>query len=84
MVAAAGYHGTEFGIFFRQRHVLTDGICAADFLRAGGCRVAIVESSQERAFALRGDAIGLRYGRGYPERPAAEKLGLRLLRSVDV
>ena len=42
----------------------TDGVGAADFLRAGECRVAVVEGSQERAFALRADAIGLRYGRG--------------------
>ena len=37
---------------------------AADFLRGGGCRFAFVEARQERAFALRAEAIGLRYDRG--------------------
>jgi 4-amino-4-deoxy-L-arabinose transferase-like glycosyltransferase len=64
LVAAAGYHEPSLVFFAGTATRLTDGIGAADFLRAGGCRVAIVESSQERAFALRADAIGLRYGRG--------------------
>ncbi len=41
-----------------------DGTGAADFLLGGGCRYAIVEKSQERAFVHRAEAIGLRYTRG--------------------
>jgi 4-amino-4-deoxy-L-arabinose transferase-like glycosyltransferase len=63
-VAAAGYHEPSLVFLVGTNTHLTDGNGAADFLRAGGCRVAVVESSQERAFALRADAIGLRYGRG--------------------
>jgi len=40
----------------------TDG--AADFLRGGACRFAFVDARQEREFALRAEAIGLRYDRG--------------------
>jgi 4-amino-4-deoxy-L-arabinose transferase-like glycosyltransferase len=62
-VAAAGYHEPSLVFFAGTNTHLTDGNGAADFLRAGGCRVAVVESGQERAFALRADAIGLRYSR---------------------
>ena len=41
--------------------VLTDGSGAADFLGQGSCRFALVEARQERAFAQRAEAIGLRY-----------------------
>jgi 4-amino-4-deoxy-L-arabinose transferase-like glycosyltransferase len=40
------------------------GSTAADFLLAGPCRFAFVESRQERAFVQRADAIGLRYTTG--------------------
>jgi hypothetical protein len=43
---------------------LTDPSGAADFLRQGSCRFAFIEAHQERAFALRAEAIGLRYDRG--------------------
>ncbi len=42
----------------------TDAEGAADFLRQGSCRFAFVDAKQERAFALRAEAIGLRYDRG--------------------
>ena len=42
---------------------LTDASSAADFLRQGGCRFAFVDTHQERAFALRAEAVGLRYKR---------------------
>jgi hypothetical protein len=38
-----------------------EGTGAADFLRGGGCRFAVIESHQERAFVRRADALGLRY-----------------------
>jgi len=64
LVASAGYHEPSLVFFAGSATQLTDGSGAADFLWAGGCRVAIVDSTQERAFALRADAIGLRYARG--------------------
>jgi 4-amino-4-deoxy-L-arabinose transferase-like glycosyltransferase len=39
----------------------TDGPGAADFLRGGPCRFAVVDSRSERAFAQRAESIGLRY-----------------------
>jgi 4-amino-4-deoxy-L-arabinose transferase-like glycosyltransferase len=42
----------------------TDAAGAADFLREGSCRFAFIDARQERAFALRADAIGLRYDPG--------------------
>jgi len=36
---------------------------AADFLRLGGCRIAFVESREERAFADRAAVLGLNYSR---------------------
>ena len=43
---------------------LTDGAGAADLLREGYCRFALVEARQERAFVQRAEAIGLRYAPG--------------------
>jgi len=43
---------------------LTDIYGAAEFLRGGECRFAFVEAHQERAFAQRAEAIGLRYSAG--------------------
>jgi hypothetical protein len=40
---------------------LTDGAGAADFLGQGSCRFALVELRSERQFAMRAEAIGLRY-----------------------
>ena len=42
----------------------TTGSGAADFLATNGCRFALVEKSQERAFLTRVDALGLRYALG--------------------
>jgi len=46
----------------KTRFTDTDG--AADFLRGGACRFAFIDAPQEREFALRAEAIGLRYTRG--------------------
>jgi 4-amino-4-deoxy-L-arabinose transferase-like glycosyltransferase len=43
---------------------LTDASGAADFLHEGACRFAFIDGRQERNFALRAEAIGLRYDRG--------------------
>ncbi|HET7913023.1 MAG TPA: glycosyltransferase family 39 protein [Pseudolabrys sp.] len=39
----------------------TDGAGAADFLRGGSCRFAVVDPRSERAFAQRAESIGLHY-----------------------
>jgi 4-amino-4-deoxy-L-arabinose transferase-like glycosyltransferase len=64
-VATAGYH--EDSLVFLTgtglRH--TTGIGAAEFLKEGGCRFAFIESRQERAFAQRAEALGVRYNRAF-------------------
>jgi 4-amino-4-deoxy-L-arabinose transferase-like glycosyltransferase len=42
---------------------LVRGAAAADFLAPGGCRVALVDSREEQAFARRAAEIGLNYTR---------------------
>jgi hypothetical protein len=64
LVAAAGYQEPSLIFLVGTDTLNTDGAGAADFLYPGGCRVAVVERSQERAFAQRADVIGLRYTRG--------------------
>jgi 4-amino-4-deoxy-L-arabinose transferase-like glycosyltransferase len=63
-VATAGYHEPSlvFLVGTDLRH--TDGAGAAEFLSAGSCRFAFVESHEERSFEQRAEAIGLRYGAG--------------------
>jgi len=39
----------------------TDGAGAAEFLRGGPCRFALVDTRSERSFVQRADAVGLRY-----------------------
>jgi 4-amino-4-deoxy-L-arabinose transferase-like glycosyltransferase len=62
--AAAGYHEPSLVFLFGTATLLTDGQGAADFLREGGCRFALVEKRQERSFTGRAEAIGLRYAAG--------------------
>ena len=62
--AAAGYHEPSVVFLFGTGTVLTDGSGAADFLAEGPCRFALVETRQERGFARRAEAIGLRYAPG--------------------
>jgi 4-amino-4-deoxy-L-arabinose transferase-like glycosyltransferase len=59
--AAAGFHEPSLVFMTGTSTFLTDGAGAADFLRPGGCRFALVEARAERAFALRAEALGLRY-----------------------
>jgi len=59
--AAAGFHEPSLVFMTGTSTLLTDGSGAADFLSHGSCRFALVESRSERAFALRAEAIGLRY-----------------------
>jgi 4-amino-4-deoxy-L-arabinose transferase-like glycosyltransferase len=59
--AAVGYQEPSLVFMTGTSTVLTDGSGAADFLGQGSCRFALVEARQERAFAQRAEAIGLRY-----------------------
>jgi 4-amino-4-deoxy-L-arabinose transferase-like glycosyltransferase len=61
VVAAAGYHEPSLVFLVGTRVRLVDGAAAAEILRQGECRVAIIESRQERAFAQRAERNGLRY-----------------------
>lgn len=62
--AAAGYHEPSLVFLLGTATRLTDGAGAADFLREGACRFALIEVRQERAFVQRAEAIGLRYAPG--------------------
>ena len=68
LAASAGYEEPSLVFLAGTKTHLTDAAGAADFLRHGGCRFAFVEARQERAFALRAEAIGLRYDRGRASR----------------
>jgi len=60
-VASAGYHEPSLVFLVGTRTRLVDGATAAEILRGGDCRVAIIESRHERAFAQRAERNGLRY-----------------------
>ncbi len=64
VVAAAGFHEPSLVFLIGTRTRLVDGPTAAEILKQGGCRFAVIESRQERAFAQRAQLIGLRYSRG--------------------
>jgi 4-amino-4-deoxy-L-arabinose transferase-like glycosyltransferase len=64
LAASAGYEEPSLVFLAGTKTHLTDAAGAADFLLPGGCRFAFVEARQQRAFALRAEAIGLRYNRG--------------------
>jgi 4-amino-4-deoxy-L-arabinose transferase-like glycosyltransferase len=63
-VVAAGYYEPSLVFLVGTNTQNADGAGAADFLRGGGCRYAVVEKSQERTFVSRAENIGLRYSRG--------------------
>jgi len=64
LAASAGYEEPSLVFLAGTKTHLTDAAGAADFLLGGDCRFAFVETRQQRAFALRAEAIGLRYNRG--------------------
>jgi len=41
-----------------------DTLGAAEFLRGGECRFAVIEAREERSFAQRAEALGVRYSAG--------------------
>jgi 4-amino-4-deoxy-L-arabinose transferase-like glycosyltransferase len=64
VAASVGYEEPSLVFLAGTTTRFTDAGGAADFLREGSCHFAFVEARQERDFALRAEAIGLRYGRG--------------------
>jgi len=62
--ASSGYEEPSLVFLAGTATRLTDPAGAADFLLRGGCRFAFIEARQERSFALRAEAIGLRYRAG--------------------
>src|SRR5271155_610980 len=64
VAASVGYEEPSLVFLAGTTTRFTDAAGAADFLREGGCRFAFVEARQERDFALRAEAVGLRYDRG--------------------
>jgi 4-amino-4-deoxy-L-arabinose transferase-like glycosyltransferase len=64
LAASAGYQEPSLIFLLGTRTQLTDGGGAAEFLRQGGCRFALIEQRQERSFAQRAEATGLRYSAG--------------------
>ncbi len=64
VAASAGYEEPSLVFLAGTDTRMTDASGAADFLGGGACRFAFVDARQERAFALRADAVGLRYDRG--------------------
>jgi 4-amino-4-deoxy-L-arabinose transferase-like glycosyltransferase len=61
IVAAAGYHEPSLVFLLGTRTRLVDAASAAEILRQGDCRYAIIEGRLDRVFAQRAELIGLRY-----------------------
>ena len=64
VAASVGYHEPSLVFLAGTATRLTDSAGAAEFLRGGDCRFAFIEARQERSFAQRAEAIGLRYTAG--------------------
>jgi 4-amino-4-deoxy-L-arabinose transferase-like glycosyltransferase len=64
VAASAGFEEPSLVFLAGTETRITDASGAADFLRQGACRFAFIDARQERSFALRAEAIGLRYDRG--------------------
>jgi 4-amino-4-deoxy-L-arabinose transferase-like glycosyltransferase len=64
LAASAAYHEPSLVFLAGTSIRLTDGTGAAEFLNRGYCRVAFIDQRQERAFAQRAEALGLRYQAG--------------------
>jgi hypothetical protein len=61
VVASAGFHEPSLVFLMGTRTRLVDGATAAEILRQGECRFALIEQRSERSFAQRAQLIGLRY-----------------------
>jgi 4-amino-4-deoxy-L-arabinose transferase-like glycosyltransferase len=63
-VAAVGYQEPSLVFLAGTATRLADTLGAVEFLRGGDCRFAFVEAREERSFAQRAEALGLRYSAG--------------------
>ena len=80
IAAAVGYHEPSLVFLLGTSTRLVDGGSAADFLKLGGCRFALVDVRHERAFLRRADAIGLRYA----QEPRVEGFNISNGRHVSI
>jgi 4-amino-4-deoxy-L-arabinose transferase-like glycosyltransferase len=80
IAASVGYEEPSLVFLAGTSTHFTDATGAADFLHQGGCRFAFIESRQERAFALRAEAIGLRYNPG----PRVEAFNISLGQPITI
>jgi 4-amino-4-deoxy-L-arabinose transferase-like glycosyltransferase len=64
VAVSAGYQEPSLVFLAGTATRMTSPSGAADFLLPGGCRFAFVEANEQRAFALRAEAIRLRYKAG--------------------
>ena len=80
VAVSAGYHEPSLVFLAGTPTRLTDGVGAADFLRQGACRLAFIDARQERNFARRAEAIGLRYAAG----PRIEGFNITSGRAVSI
>jgi 4-amino-4-deoxy-L-arabinose transferase-like glycosyltransferase len=78
--AAVGYEEPSLVFLAGTGTRLTDIAGAAEFLRGGECRFALIEARQERSFAQRAEAIGLRYTAG----PRVEAINVSTGRPVSI
>ena len=80
VAASVGYEEPSLVFLAGTSTHFTDATGAADFLRQGGCRFAFIESRKERAFALRAEAIGLRYTAG----PSVEAFNISIGHPITI
>jgi 4-amino-4-deoxy-L-arabinose transferase-like glycosyltransferase len=86
-VASTGYQEPSLVFLLGTKTRFTNGTGAADFLRKGRCRFALIDARSERAFVQRANAIGLRYALsqrvdGY-NFSVGQKVALTVFRSTD-
>jgi 4-amino-4-deoxy-L-arabinose transferase-like glycosyltransferase len=80
VAASAGYHEPSLVFLAGTQTRLVTAAEAADFLGQGGCRFAFIDTRQERSFARRAEAIGLRYTQG----PRIEAFNVSRGRAVTI
>lgn len=80
VAASAGYHEPSLVFLAGTRTLLADAAAAADFLQQGPCRFAFIDARQERSFARRAEAIGLRYAPG----PRIEAINISGGRAITI
>ncbi len=80
LAAAVGYQEPSLVFLLGTATQLTDGARAADYLRQGPCRFALLDARNERSFAQRAEAIGLRYAQG----PRVEAINISTGRQLTI